>query len=209
MKPWVCPLGISALLIAAVGYRAASAHEAEDSKQPLVVGISSVEEGGSRTSVFSKFSNAVPHFDVVLRNASDKPLKLWAEDCSPGNGTLRLEISAVDSKPLSQPILVTRHTIDWSTNYIRGVTLGPGDVSVREVHLYLYQPGERRNPQADTGNREDYLGFPTITSNSTFHTYRMRAVFEITPSEWGTHEGIWTGRAVSETRDYKVYGFYP
>lgn len=97
----------------------------------------------------------------------------------------------------------------WLRNIIRGAALEPGDAVVREVHLYQYQPGERSEGlPLMFSNQIAYIGFPRLGETRTRHFLRMRAVFESATSDWTQRQGIWTGRVVSDWRDYTVWGRY-
>ena len=47
-----------------------------------------------------------------------------------------LRSSRLTGKTLPKPIIVSRLRGNWNRNFIRGVTLEPGDMVVREVYLY-------------------------------------------------------------------------
>ncbi len=209
MKKWLISVGIVSLLVFCTWHRNALADPAHTTLQTtsaLTVSIASVIDENYRSI---GLWNEVPHFNVVIRNASDKPQKIWAENCSAGNGSLTLEIVAIDGKTLAQPIVVERRARVWYANDIHGVTLEPGDVAVREIHLYQYRPGERSSATFHRGNPDDYTGFPILEANGNSRLFRMRAIFKIDNDAWARREGIWTGRAVSDTRDYRIWGIYP
>lgn len=147
-------------------------------------------------------------FYVALLNVSNCPLKLWVEDCSRGNNNLSLEIFALDGEALSQPIIVERGEAHWFRNNFHRITLEPGDVAVRAVRLYPYQPDDRLQPDIIRTDHVNYRGFPSLGPDVYPHSVRMRAIFTSTGDEQALADGLWQGTAVSETRDYTIWGPY-
>ena len=147
-----------------------------------------------------------PLFHVVLLNVSDEPLEVWAEDCSAGYGSVTLEVLALDERPLDPPIEVRRLQTVWTHNCIRSVALGPGEVAVRAVRLYNYGPGDREIPDWRLPDGEAYKGLPALDWNA--HHIRLRAAFRSSP-DFVRAERLWLGSAVSEARDYTIWGSYP
>ena len=156
------------------------------------VSIAAPEDNGQRIIALS---TADPHFDVVIRNQSAKPQRVWAEDNSNGYDALSLEVLAIDNKVLSPPVVVRQFVGGWFRNRIRTVTLEPGDVMVREVHL-----------AKDIGSYVHYQNFPTMSDGAS-HKIRMRAVF--TNHDRRTDPAIWSGQVVSNTDDYLVWQSFP
>jgi len=147
-------------------------------------------------------------FYVALLNVSNRPLKLWVEDCSRGNNNLSLEIFALDGEALPQPVIVERGETQWFRNNFHRITLEPGDVAVRAVRLYSYQPNERLQPDIIRTDHVNYRGFPGLGPDVYPHSVRMRAVFTSIGDEQALTDGLWQGTAASETRDYIIWGPY-
>ena len=185
---------------------------------PLKVSIASVVEPDGRR-VLEQLGQVV-HFDVVIQNVSNRPQKIWAEDCSEGFSTVSLKVLAIDGKTLLSPIIVSRFQGIWGNNYVRGVTIEPGGVAVRGV--YLSPPGTEAKTRdftpltgADTSkpfrfpivsNGIYYTGLPRTGENFATHIYRMQAVFE-QPSYGGMKPPeVWGGYIVSAPEDYIVGG---
>lgn len=164
-------------------------------KPAITVSIAVPEERGRRIVALS---TADPHIDVVIRNISDQPLEFYADDCSAGYDTLRLELLGIDDKPLPQPIIVERSVMMWERNRIRTVTLEPGDVMVREVHFVK---------DASVGGIP-YSNFPPMQAGD-FHKIQMRAVFAVEPKQTPSNSKLWTGQVVSATNVYDVQQYSP
>ncbi len=145
---------------------------------------------------------------VILLNTSERPLKLWGEDCSRGNDNLSLEILALDDVLLPQPVIVKRGPTHWLKNRFYHVTLEPKDLAVRAVRLHQYQPGERSNLDIIRTDHVNYRGFPSLGTHTYPHSVRMQAVFRSSDDEYAPVDGLWKGEAVSEVRDYIVWGPY-
>ena len=57
-------------------------------------------------------------------------------------------------------------------------------------------------------NKVAYVGFPYLGETTTRHFLQMRAIFEIMSSDQTKVDNIWSGRVVSDWRDYTVWGKY-
>ena len=167
----------------------------------------SVSERGDKFVILDPIQ---PHFSVVLRNASDKPLQIYAEGNSSGYDNLHLEITAVDGKALATPLVVERGPRAWRANMASTETLAHNAAIVRET--YLHVPAEIRHPETpatlEEGTEdlnpfgEDYWFFP-FPKKSTRNTVTMKAVFEIKSGSRPT-PGIWAGRIESAPLTYDI-----
>ncbi len=154
-----------------------------------------VNNFGNRSLYFT----AHPFIDVVIRNASDRPVKFWV------NTPLTLEILAIDGRALPDPIVVSAS----SNGGRHWEILTPGDVFVRRLNLHKYKPGEERIAKPGLNYGQDYMGFPSFLnyhdSPGGVRSVRMRAVFQSDTPNGPGKDRIWSGRVVSETRDYNVF----
>jgi hypothetical protein len=122
------------------------------------------------------------HYHVVVSNRSDQPLRLWDDHCSEGEFNLAFEVA--DDKGLK---LIRRRGQDWSKNFPITLELHPGDQFVSEFSL---DPDKWELPWA-----ESEIGTRRI---------RMRAIYEIEPTEIAGKKGIWTGKVASRYGDYTI-----
>lgn len=135
-----------------------------------------------------------PHFDVVIRNASDRTLNFYSECVSGGYDNLHLELLSIDGRVLPKPIIVERKVMSWAGNDACLLqTLEPGESMVREIHL-------KKN--ADVVSGIPYLNFPM---KSFDFKIRMRAVFVV--SSGPPNFKLWTGSVASEAQDYLIREF--
>ena len=146
------------------------------------------------------------HFHVVIQNVSDMPQKIWSDSCSWGYGTTVLELTAIDGKPLPKPLYVSQGGRAWSANFPMPLTLQPGEMLVRDVHLNVPRP----DPKAKPGTPfavfpwgPDYFGFPLPEHGDT-ETVSIRAVFVIQDGLDARKKGVWTGRIASSVHPVTV-----
>ncbi len=87
--------------------------------------------------------------------------------------------------------------------------LAPGDVFVRRLNMHKYKPGEERIAKPGVNYGQDYMGFPSFLnyhdSPDAVQSIRMRVVVQSSRPGGLDNKGFWSGRVVSETRDYKVF----
>ena len=174
--------------------KANHSQQAKANKPPFAVSIAVPRE---ENQYIIRLSEADPHIDVVIRNVSNQPQDLFAEDASPGHDSLRLEIFRIDGKP--QAITVRRNgsnVLVRSLSISGFVTLQPGESLVREIHF--------TKDRAVGGI--PYSGFPPMQAGET-HKIRMRAVFRV--GIWQAPPWMWRGDIVSKTNDYQVQQFAP
>lgn len=184
------------VVLLAVCFSAAKADApAAGIQSPLVVTIAVPEQDGARRLTLS---NKDPRFFVVLRNISNHPVRIYAEDSSWGFYNLTLEVTVVDNKPLNKPLVVTRlwGIGNWLRNRAQAVTLRPGDEVVREVRVSSDSPGL-------VEQNGTYKPFPLPRPTDT-RRVQMRAVFTEKDDNQIAQLHVWSGRAASKTRDYEV-----
>lgn len=182
---------------------------------PLEIQISAPINNGKR---FLVLDPTQPHFNVILRNASDQPLQIIQEGNSWGYSNLHLEITAIDGKTLPKPLLVTRGPRAWRRNAMTTETLNPNEAIVREVYLHvplaIKNPGkplttqEQMNDQMSTGDA--YRGFP-FSMQSQRNTVTMKAVYEVKAASSPLTAKVlrWTGRIESAPLTYEIFWSAP
>jgi hypothetical protein len=122
------------------------------------------------------------HYHVAISNLSSQPLRLWDDHCSEGEFNLAFEIA--DDKGLK---LIRRRGQDWAKNFPITVELQPGDQFVSE---FSFDPSKWELPWADL-----QIGTRRV---------RMRAIYQIEPTEIARKKGIWTGKIASGYSDYTL-----
>ena len=122
------------------------------------------------------------HFHVVISNLSEQPLRLWDDHCSEGEFNVAFEV--YEDEKLR---LIRRIGQDWAKNFPITAELQPGYHYVSEVS---FDPGGWELPWADAEIRTRRV--------------RMRAVYQIKPTEIARQKGIWTGKIASRYGDYTI-----
>jgi hypothetical protein len=126
------------------------------------------------------------HFHVIVSNASDKPQRVWKEQCSWGYYALTFELTDQTGKSW----MVEKKDGSWSKNSPDWWSLEPRENLVLDVHF------------ADS---EAWEGFPSPVNGSQIVS--VRAVFEIKPDKFSTEYGVWTGRITSDAKKLKFYHY--
>ena len=150
-----------------------------------------------------QLSPSDPHLHVVIQNVSTQPLRIWHEDNSWGYGNLTLEVSAIGSRYLPQPIKMVRAITEWLRNDATFTTLPPGEMILREVTLEI----PKGHPDSSARQKRwPYKGFPLedigATSSFAVHSFEMRAVFAIGQDDWTQRADVWTGQIASPAHTY-------
>lgn len=129
--------------------------------------------------------NEGDHFHVLVKNASDQPVKLWTDRYSWGYSNLSFEIVGDDGKVTA----VRKKPRGWDKNYPDWLELKPGDTYVLNVNWNAADIWE--NPPQAGGAK------PTLI--------KLRAVYEITPDEQSAKLGVWTGKIQSVVDTYAIW----
>ena len=122
-------------------------------------------------------------FQIVFTNRSDKPIRLWSEECQHSLETLSFRVEDGDVLP-SVMSKRTPSPSAWKNRWPKTVTIAPGETLSWDVGLSAFnwgQPTWKGAPEPNTGKQV------TLT-----------AVFEIKSAATAKEEGIWTGRVTSE-----------
>jgi len=128
-----------------------------------------------------------------------------------GYGNVTLEVTEIDGKPLLEPLVVSRSAGVWRSNSIHTLTLSPGESTVREIHIEksVKHPASLLSLLSPPSFRYDNFPYefasPSSSPSIQYRRLRMRAVFESElMGPFGKPGDVWTGRIMSEARDYMV-----
>jgi hypothetical protein len=122
------------------------------------------------------------HFDVLLRNVSDKPQNIWEDDNSWGYDALTFELKDETGKTWA----VRKSFVAFHANAPAFWTLKPNDTLVIDVYFANDQKSDWQK----------WKGFPRN------QTVSMRAILENHDDGASRKCSVWTGRAASEWNKY-------
>ena len=169
---------LPALLIAAVVVQDTHCAEAaEESPTGLSVAIvPTKDENGTKTIDRDGL------FSVLFADRTDKPIRLWSENCQLGYGTLSF-VAKEDERPGSKMYLHERYSWDWKNMPPETITIPPQGTFSWEV-----TPGAIWGERIWKGVPEPNTGQPVT----------MQAVFEIKSTDLAKQQGVWIGHITSE-----------
>lgn len=132
-----------------------------------------------------RFLNDGDHFHVLLKNVSEKPVRLWTDRFSWGYDNLTFEQLHEDGKTTR---IVKKHR-EWSKNYPDWLELQPGESYVLNVNLFsgIWENTPGADPQAK----------PKLV--------KLRAVYEVREEEESEKLGVWAGKITSTTGTYAIW----
>jgi hypothetical protein len=122
------------------------------------------------------------HYHVVISNRSDQTLRFWDDHCSEGEFNVSFEV--YEGSFLK---VIRRSGLAWAKNFPITVALDPGNQYVTE---FSFDPHKWVLPWADLE-----IGTRRI---------RMRALYQIEPTEIAGKKGVWTGKIASRFGDYTI-----
>ena len=128
-------------------------------------------------------------FQVVFRNQSPKPIRIWVEDCRLGHESLSFRYEEEAGKPE----LMRRIPSDssrWKNTPLKTVAIPAGGALSWPV-----------NPSGISWGDYDWTGAP---EPNTGKTIKLRAVFEIHPTDASKDKNVWTGKITSEPVTLRV-----
>lgn len=177
----------------------------------LEIFISAIEGGNDHSYIQPEpeqrgieLSPVDPHIDVVLQNTSSQPINVFQDWNSWGFNNLCLEITKLDGKVLSPPLVVKRGMGKWTRNFAEAQIIRPGEAIVREVHLY--------NPSLKSAKGDYHLPsgyYPEqLYSNFPFaknspRQMTMRAIFQNASTARQQYAApTWTGKITSPLGNY-------
>ena len=148
--------------------------KAEESPISVSIAIPSERYGGR----ILYYRDKSTHFHVIVSNTSDKPRRIWREQCSWGYFGLTFEFTDDRGKKWT----ANKKQIPWRRNFPDWWILEPHESFVLDVYF---------------GDPAIWEGFPNVGENP--QTVTIRAVFEFKPDDESLKNGIWTGRVVSKS----------
>jgi hypothetical protein len=158
---------------------------ADEPKQPPALSVRIVPDragdDGARSITLWQPSS---HFNVVVTNISDKPVRLWREWCSWGYFAL----SFVVTDEAGKAAVVKKSPRDWDKNYPDWTELAPGDSMVFEV----------------TFAEGTWTNSPLPAKNASLKV-RMKAAFEVREDGQSKKLNVWTGKVESPELSYTIY----
>jgi hypothetical protein len=124
-----------------------------------------------------------PHFDVVVTNVSDKPVRLWREWCSWGYFSLSFLVTGEDGKPV---VVRKDHLRAWTKNFADASTVAPGGQMGFEVKF----------------DDRVWQDFP-LPAKGQSRSVLLKAVYAVTSDHWSEKCGVWTGQVSSPERQFR------
>jgi hypothetical protein len=157
-----------------------SVFAAED--EPISVAISVPASSATNGSRMIRSGAADAHFHVVVTNVSEKPQRVWRDDCSWGYAALSLEITDDTGKTWS----AEKKPRGWLAN---------------EPFYWILEPHENLVIDVYFTNAATWNGFPDVQPHVR-KVVSMRAIFDIKPDDESRRQGVWTGRVQSQSGKY-------
>lgn len=147
---------------------------------PITVSIAIPVHHGHRSL------NESDHFHVVVRNVSEKPLRLWTDRYSWGYDNLSFEQTLDDGKTTR----ITKKERGWDKNFPDWLELQPGESYILNVNLFA----------ADIWN-----DVPTANPKAKPKLVKLRAIYEVQPDDESKKLGVWTGKVASATDTFAIW----
>lgn len=126
------------------------------------------------------------HFHVVVRNVSEKPLRVWTDRFSWGYDNLSFEQTHDDGKTTR----ITKKERGWRKNYPDWLELQPGECYVLNVNLF----------STDIWNE-----VPGADPKAKPKLVKLQAIYEVQPDEESKKLGVWAGKVVSATDTFAIW----
>lgn len=169
--------GVSIFIVIVCLVLGAVAWAGQDEHIPLSLSIAVPVRGKQRS-----IENA--QFHVVVRNISTHNVNLWREWCSWGYFSLSFEVTDENGKNW----IVKKKDRGWDKNYPDSCTVDPNGDLVIDVTL---NPDTWENPPRPEAGKS-----LTVT---------LRAVFQVRETEESKKHEVWTGKVVSEAKQYTFW----
>jgi hypothetical protein len=122
-------------------------------------------------------------FQVVFTNQSNKPIRLWSDECQLGHDMLSFQVENDSGKQS----LMTKRAVSpsaWTNKRPQTVTIEPGETFAWDVGLAEFFWGDRM--------------WKDVPEPNTGKLVTLTAVVEIKASDAAKGHGVWTGRAGSK-----------
>ena len=130
--------------------------------------------------------NEADHFHVIVRNISQKPVRLWTDRFSWGYGNLSFEQVGEGDKI----IRIAKKPRAWTKNFPDWLELQAGESYVLDVNLF---------------NADVWENTPAVDPTLKPKVVTLRAIYETRPDEESTKLGVWTGKITSVTEAYAIW----
>lgn len=156
------------------------AYATERDRTDLSLTIAVPVHNGQRTI---QVGHQARRFHVIIENLSERQVSLWQEWNSWGHFNLKFQIT--DDKGVTW--IAMKKEKEWEKNFPGFVSVDPKDKIVIDV---TFSPDVWENV------------FPTDAEKST--TVSMRAIYESEDSEDARKKGVWSGRLVSDKKEYTL-----
>lgn len=154
----------------------------QDEHVPLSVSIAVPVEHGKRSIALYR---PEAHFHVVLTNTSTHNVSLWRGEGPEGYSSLRFEVTDAKGKTW----VVKKKERNWKRTPLPfATTIDPNGHFVIDV---TFNPNIWENPLLPDKGKS-----PTVS---------IRAIYEITESDVATKSNVWTGKVVSERKEYTIW----
>jgi ankyrin repeat protein len=127
------------------------------------------------------------HFNVLLTNRSDKPIRLWYQFCEPGHDTLNFRITDKNGNSWT----MRRVPLDdyWDNFPLKTITIAAG-----ETYVWRVEPTQIQGTWSWTGVFEPNSG----------EDLTIVPLFEIKADAQTKEHGIWTGRVEGQAVKVRV-----
>ncbi|MBN1460746.1 MAG: hypothetical protein JXA57_14520 [Armatimonadetes bacterium] len=154
---------------------------AQDEHIPLSLAIAVPVEHGKRSIALDR---PEAHFHVVLTNISTHNVSLWQGEGPEGYSSLSFEVTDAEGNTWA----VRKKERQWKrTPLPSAATLDPNGHLVIDV---TFDPEIWENPP--------------LPDEGKSVTVSIRAIYEIPESDDAAKNGVWTGRVVSEKKEYAI-----
>jgi hypothetical protein len=150
--------------------------------EPISVAVSVPASSATNGNRMIRSGTADAHFHVVVTNGSEKPRRIWRDDCSWGYAALSFEITDDTGKTWT----VEKKPRGWLAN---------------EPFYWILEPHENLVIDVYFTNGATWNGFPEVQPHER-KVVSMRAIFDIKPDDESRRQEVWTGRVQSQSRKY-------
>ena len=150
--------------------------------EPISVAISVPASSATNGSRMIRSGDADAHFHVVVTNVSERPQRLWRDDCSCGYAALSFEFTDDTGKTWT----AEKKPRGWRAN---------------EPFYWILEPHENLVFDVQFTSASTWNGFPDVQPHMR-KVVSMRAIFEIQPDDESRRQGVWTGHVQSQSGKY-------
>jgi len=130
------------------------------------------------------------HFHILVKNVSDKPVRLWTDRFSWGYDNLSFELIGDDGTITT----IQRTPRSWTKNFPDWLEVAPGECWVIDVNWFTAKVKDIWEKAAD---RPESSPKPKLV--------KLRAVYEVHPDAESKKLGVWTGKVLSPVGTYAIW----